>query len=1805
MTISTKKNKAFFWSLIFLLFSTMATGQQTIGFQSNTPESYEGYTLFAPSNSSVTYLIDNCGYLVHSWESANDPGAIAVYLLEDGSLLRTERITSPFTGGGTGGQITITDWDGNVTWSYQYASATVHQHHDVEILPNGNVLVLAWEAKSEMEAIEQGRDPAMVTAEGVWPEHIVELQPVGSNGANIVWEWYLWDHLVQDFDETKPNFGVIADHPELVNINYGNSVNDWIHANSVDYNPVLDQIILCSRVFGEFWIIDHSTTTAEAASHAGGNSGMGGDLLYRWGNPAAYDRGTPADQQLFGPHDAHWIPDNLIGGGDIMIFNNGISRPQGNFSSVDVISPPISGFNYTIDSGQPFGPVSPNFIYSDPNNFYSPNVSGAQTQPNGNILICEGSSGHFFEIDLSQNIVWDYINPVNQNGPNPQGNNITGNSVFRAYRYDADYPGLAGRDLTPGDPIELNPEPYACTTSTSTLLTISCPPDISVETTNGQTSAVVNWSPATGSTTCSPNTVSINQINGQSSGSSFDIGTHTITYQATDDCSNEEICSFIITVELGNTTLTIDCPADETYYINSNASGAIANWPLPTADSNCPNGSIQIEQTEGQPNGSEFPIGSHQITYQAEDGCDNVENCSFFVDVIPTQLFLNCPANQTIYISNNDDTAPASWVEPNPNSNCPSGGINLQQTAGLANGADFPLGNNIVTYTATDDCGNEEICSFNINIISTELNLDCPENITIYLPENTTNSTVNWNEPIPQTNCSPSSTTLTQTMGLDNGASFSLGTTTIAYEANDDCNNTAQCAFTVELIETTMDLACPASQTIYINENESSAIASWDLPMVMTTCPDGNNLTQIEGNTSGSNFPIGIHPIAYQATDDCGNVENCNFQIEVIQTTLSLECPPNQTIYLPTDSTMAIVEWDEPIADTDCPLNNLMLTQTQGNSSGSSFELGITTIIYQATDDCGNDKNCSFDIEIIETNLALTCPDDILITVVTGTTSATADWNEPTITGDCPINAPSLEQVQGQPSGSSFDLGVSVIGYQAMDDCGNVVDCSFEVEIIETNLSLNCPNDVVVFTDTEGTPQIANWNAPSVNSTCNMGQITLEQTAGMPSGSTFPTGITMISFQATDDCDNIENCSFHVEIIATDLMLTCPADTVIYLAENETGINYNFENPTTTGDCSGGFTLTQTAGAASGTFLEIGSYTNSFSVTDTCQNEAICSFQITIETTNLALTCPENISIAIPQGTSSQVVEWEDPSLMTSCPDGTATFMLTSDMPSGSSFPLGNSIVNYTANDDCGNTANCEFSIFLEEANISLVCPTDTSIFVTENTSEAIVQWMMPTGSSDCAEGNFQINQTDGLSNGAAFPVGNNLVEYTATDDCDNNLSCTFQIEIIATSISLTCPENITIFIAQNDDMGIANWDFPIGNSSCPTGLNIEAINGQSSGDAFPVGISTVTYMAMDDCGNQQNCSFEIEVINTNLLLNCPDNISATVSSSTPSIAITFEEAMGTTSCPDGGLTITQTMGMDSGSEFPVGISPIGFTATDNCGNTTDCNFEIEVIATAIEVNCVENIEVYIPEGETMGIASWQLPTGTTSCPNAMVSISQIEGIPSGSLFSEGTTFIVYSLTDDCQNTELCSFSITVESVLLTVNCPEDILLQISEGDPNPMVDLPEIMATTTCEEGIASITQIAGLPSGSEFPVDTTQVVFQILDECGIEQLCSFSVIVEIVNSSDEVLADKGIKIFPNPAKEELYLEMKEAGFIKGEVSIYGVDGRLVKSLIVPQNQLERRLELDVSNLENGYYFIKIDVFNEQPIFEPFIIVR
>ncbi|MCK5440983.1 MAG: aryl-sulfate sulfotransferase [Maribacter sp.] len=448
-----------------------------------------GYIMFPVPNSASTYLVNRKGEVVHEWK-----GNYAVfnqYLMDDGSLYQSAMDPDypTFGFGGPNGRIQKVTWNSKMLWDFEYAAKDEMVHHDFSILPNGNILALAYEVQPYEDAIANGRKPELIPEPGPWLEKIIEIEPQGTSEGKIQWEWHIADHLIQDFDESKMNFGNPGEHPELLDFNLGDSIpppitqdsletliatgkedrnltinnygSDIYHFNAIVYNGELGQIAVSSPHLNEVLIIDHSTSIEEAAGHSGGKMGQGGDFIYRWGNPENYRKGDSTNQKLFYQHDVRWIEKGKQGAGNITIHNNEI--PMGpdslEYSAIYEIKLPIKedGSYELLPNGQ-FGPqkLEWNYVAKDTVSYYAPFVSGGHRMKNGNTFITEGPKGRLFEVSPSGDILWEYYIPFRGEIRKPNGDPTELLPipfwVFRATFIPADHPALVGRVLKPLDP---------------------------------------------------------------------------------------------------------------------------------------------------------------------------------------------------------------------------------------------------------------------------------------------------------------------------------------------------------------------------------------------------------------------------------------------------------------------------------------------------------------------------------------------------------------------------------------------------------------------------------------------------------------------------------------------------------------------------------------------------------------------------------------------------------------------------------------------------------------------------------------------------------------------------------------------------------------------------------------------------------------------------------------------------------------------------------------------------------------------------------------------------------------------------------------------------------------------------------------------------------------------------------------------------------------------------------------------------------------------------------------------------------
>jgi hypothetical protein len=147
----------------------------------------DGYVLHAPLLSHAKYLIDNDGLVVHQWRS--EFVGHGLYLLDNGNLLSLGRDPTlmGFRSGGVSGYVDEIDWDSKLRWRWHFASEEAVNHHDIEPMANGNVLVIGWETRSREESLGVGRRPELAPTQGLWPDFLLEIEPIRPEGARVVW----------------------------------------------------------------------------------------------------------------------------------------------------------------------------------------------------------------------------------------------------------------------------------------------------------------------------------------------------------------------------------------------------------------------------------------------------------------------------------------------------------------------------------------------------------------------------------------------------------------------------------------------------------------------------------------------------------------------------------------------------------------------------------------------------------------------------------------------------------------------------------------------------------------------------------------------------------------------------------------------------------------------------------------------------------------------------------------------------------------------------------------------------------------------------------------------------------------------------------------------------------------------------------------------------------------------------------------------------------------------------------------------------------------------------------------------------------------------------------------------------------------------------------------------------------------------------------------------------------------------------------------------------------------------------------
>jgi hypothetical protein len=672
------------------------------------------------------------------------------------------------------------------------------------------------------------------------------------------------------------------------------------------------------------------------------------------------------------------------------------------------------------------------------------------------------------------------------------------------------------------------------------LPTITCPANVTINVDANQcyaTNVISSLGQPITNDNCLPVKDTLRRFNGDTlrSNTQLPVGNNTIVWIVTDKNNNTNSCSQTVTIR-DNILPSISCPANITVTAAGNACTANATYTTPVGTDNCPG--ANTVRTSGLPSGASYPIGVTTNIFTVTDAAGNSAACSFTVTVRDTVApTITCPSNITVNAANGTCAANVNYTAPTGTDLC--SGSNTTQTAGMASGASFPVGQTTNTFRVTDASGNTATCSFTVTVVDNQIpTISCPADMTVFAQSGSCSATVNYTPPVGTDNCTGVVTTLIG--GPASGAVFSVGTTAVTYRVTAANGASATCSFNITVRDIDLpSIACPTNITMNVTPGTCASVVTYTAPIGTDLC-SGATTIQTSGLASGATFPLGVTTNTFRVTDASGNTATCSFTVTVLDAELpTINCPANITVNAVLGTCAATVTYTAPVGTDLC--TGAATMQTSGLPSGASFPVGTTTNVFRVTDASNNSATCSFTVTVRDVQLpSIMCPANITANAANGTCTANVSYTAPVGTDLC-STTPITVLTSGIVSGGSFPVGTTTNVFTVTDSSGNSATCSFTVTVFDNQLPvINCPGDVTVNTLPGACTATVTYTAPVGTDNCP-GDTTF-RVSGLASGSVFPLGMNTITYRVRAANGDSATCSF--KVIVRDLQpptISCPA----------------------------------------------------------------------------------------------------------------------------------------------------------------------------------------------------------------------------------------------------------------------------------------------------------------------------------------------------------------------------------------------------------------------------------------------------------------------------------------------------------------------------------------------------------------------------------------------------------------------------------------------------------------------------------------
>ncbi len=639
------------------------------------------------------------------------------------------------------------------------------------------------------------------------------------------------------------------------------------------------------------------------------------------------------------------------------------------------------------------------------------------------------------------------------------------------------------------------------------------------------------------------------------------------------------------------------------------------------------------------------------------------------------------------------------------------------QNSGLPSGSEFFIGTTTNEFITTDAAGNTDICSFNVIVNDNEQpGIKCEDNIVQAADYGQCTSNVSIINPAVSDNCPGAYFTGVRSDSAALNDPYPVGSTTITWTATDGAGNTAFCLQTVTITDNEFpEIACP--ENIIATPVSGSCYATVNFTVNYSdNCP-GAFLTLNSGLASGSMFPAGVTNQVFYVTDASGNTSGCIFSVTIQDHVLPvIICPANIHQTADSGQCSALLSITSAQASDNCAGVVVSASRSDAAALGDPYPVGTTIITWRATDINGNFAICTQTITITDDELpVISCPENININSVTGICGAPVTF---TVNFSDNCSGPLLYMDYGLSSGSVFPVGISNQIYHVTDASGNSASCGFTVYVHDVEMPvITCPENSVYPSDSGQCSALLSLTNATATDNCAELTITGVRSDLATLTDPYPVGTTIITWIVTDIVGNSSICNQTITVVDYEIpTITCPADISIGKPPAICGAVVNY-TVAYTDNCPGS-ALYLDQGLANGSLFPVGVTTQVYHVSDASGNSASCSFTITVrDPVAPVITCPGDISQNIISGQCSTSIAIINATATDNC-SAVVTGARNDGKMLSEQYPIGTTVITWTAVDISGNTATC------------------TQLVVVHSEVEITVQPVSPP--EICAGGSFQ-----------------------------------------------------------------------------------------------------------------------------------------------------------------------------------------------------------------------------------------------------------------------------------------------------------------------------------------------------------------------------------------------------------------------------------------------------------------------------------